>query len=855
MSHVCSLGTAGRRYLNAVLCLALLAVTAAHAATPGNIFTAVGTGTFGFSGDNGPGTQARLNSPEGLAAGNNGNIYIADRDNHCIRKYDVTTGIVTTVAGQGGQGGFAGDNGLATNARLAFPESVAIDNKDNLYIADTGNNRIRRVDGATGIITTLAGTGAAGYGGDGGPSTLALLNTPTCVSLDYTATLLYIIDRGNNVCRRIDLGSNTISLFAGVPGAAQAYAGDGGPALFASFSFDIGGNFVAVDPAGNVFFSDENNNRVRAVNVENGIIDTVAGNGADAFAGDGGLAIQASLDDPTSIALDGAGNLWIMDELNERIRLVSVLDAKISTVCGNGVAGFSGDGGPAVNAQVSLTSAGPGIIVNNRGDVFFSDILNERVRFISQITSPTPVPGSPEALQKVQQTLAGGGTTGQGVFGTNGTGIFTYSLDCPGRVSIGLANASTAKPNQGNIPIPCFTKNQNGGSFAAPVTVNPACSYLPVSTNPDEEYLYLAIWDFGDGTPPVVVPGSPTADPSIALSSVTKTYCGNQKYTITLRLDVTVRNIGSGNMREGASAFITGEAQTTNFNLPPQPVILQEGSANTGVLPVEVVINPNASQDPDGWIIWAAIDWGDGSRELISPLPPQTPPVILRHTYTNQGIYQVTLSVIDNGRMQPGTVLDQTPAADDPNAALTYITNFQSTLGTLPVQFKDAKFNPMLKQDFLLVQVSGSMFATKGTFNVSFANPNSDKLDVTLTSNVFADTLSNASVQLTIGSGPTALKLPAFKTDVRGRYRDQALGLKFDFNGRKRLLRLTLTRAALVSALKLTSNTVVNGNVDVPISIVVNGNTPLTTVVRFVYNASAGEKGMGRKGLSFPSGF
>ena len=286
----------------------------------GVISTVAGTGTAGFSGDGGAATSAQLNYPIGVALDGAGNLYIADRFNHRIRKVDAA-GVISTVAGDGTQdndgfGGFGGDGGAATAARLNLPAGVAVDGSGNLYISDWGNHRIRKVD-AEGVISTVAGSGRSGFGmggysGDGGVAVAARLNTPIGVAVDGSGNL-YIADSNNYRIRKVD-AAGVISSVAGT-GRAD-FSGDGGPATEAYLRGPTG---VALDRAGNLYIADWGNHRIRKVDSA-GVISTVAGDGTRGAGGDGGPASAAQLNDPTGVALDRAGNLYIADWGNQRIR-------------------------------------------------------------------------------------------------------------------------------------------------------------------------------------------------------------------------------------------------------------------------------------------------------------------------------------------------------------------------------------------------------------------------------------------------------------------------------------------------------------------------------------------------------
>ncbi|MCY3022133.1 MAG: hypothetical protein NTW87_24235 [Planctomycetota bacterium] len=403
--------------------------------------------------------------------------------------------------------------------------------------------------------------------------------------------------------------------------------------------------------------------------------------------------------------------------------------------------------------------------------------------------------------------------------------------------------------------IPSFVQNVGGGSPGVTITFDPSSTYLPVSPDPAQQYRYQAIWDFGDGTPVVLRPPLAGAG-GLALASVQHTYVGGGDFTVTFRIDITVVNLGAAGEAAGPSAFTTGRAHIANVNYPPTPHLLNMSSPATGTLPYELVVNASTSVDEDGFIIWGAIDWGDGTTQLLTaPLPPVIPNTTMNHIYTNPGVYRVTLSLIDNGRMPVGTKPPSGLDSRDPNAALTGIIQAQQKLFITDPILRDSKYDPQLKQEFLLVQVPGNMVVVKGQFQVDFRRPNADKLDVLFRSNVFPDSLANASIVLSLGGGATPFRPGTFTADARGRFQDRALGFMFDFNARKRALRLKISHAALAAALGLANSTAVNANVDVPVSITFNNVAPpFTAKVRFAYNATAGSRGLGKDGRSYPNG-
>jgi hypothetical protein len=319
---------------------------------------------------------AAIHTPTGVAVDQAGNLFIGDHGNSCVRKV-TPGGIITTVAGNG-TAGFSGDGGPATSAQLNLLYRARPDSLGNLYIADSGNNRVRMV-APNGIITTIAGNGIAASTGDGGPATSASLNGPGDVVPDGAGNL-YIAETFAERIRKVD-AQGIITTVAG--NGIAGYSGDGGPATQASLNNP---NVLTLDPSGNLIVSDQANNRIRKV--ANGIISTVAGDGNSTYAGDGGLATKAGIDSPGGVAFDAAGNMYVADR-NDYIRIV-LTSGIIQTVAGDGSSADTGDSNDAATAAIGdPTTLAP----SPSGGFYFADSSNERIRLLTPIQEAPAISG------------------------------------------------------------------------------------------------------------------------------------------------------------------------------------------------------------------------------------------------------------------------------------------------------------------------------------------------------------------------------------------------------------------------------------------------------------------------------
>jgi uncharacterized protein (TIGR03437 family) len=372
------------RILRGVCLCAVLtpALSLAQAIQGYTINTFAGIGTSGYAGDGGSASAAQFNLPCGLALDSSGNLYIGDSLNSRVRKIDAG-GNISTVAGNGTKGYF-GDTGAATSGGISYPCKVAVDRSGNLYIADASNHAVRKVS-SSGTLTTFAGGHDPGFSGDGGKATDAHVNYVGGVAVDSLGNV-YLSDSNNHRIRKVTT-DGMINTIAGT--GSQGLVGDGGPATSAWLNYPLG---LAVDSSNNLYIADTFNHAVRKI-TSDGTITTIAGTGLNGFSGDGGPATKAQLNYPKDIAVGPDGVVYIADTLNNRIRAVSP-NGTISTIAGGGYFGDGGDGGPALAALLRFPS---GIAADNSGRVYLADTQNYKIKLLTP-NAPPEIPNAPPSI-------------------------------------------------------------------------------------------------------------------------------------------------------------------------------------------------------------------------------------------------------------------------------------------------------------------------------------------------------------------------------------------------------------------------------------------------------------------------
>jgi uncharacterized protein (TIGR03437 family) len=568
-----------------VVCLGLLCLSAARGQQQYTIQTLAGNGTAAFAGDNGDAAAAQLNLPSAVALDSKGNLYIADTGNQRIRMISAA-GVITTIAGTGTIG-YSGDGAAATAATFSSPSGLVFDSAGNLYIADTNNSVIRKITGTT--ITTVAGIGGQGpgYGGDLGPATSANLSLPTAVALD-SAGNLYIADNGNSLIRQVDTKGIIIS-----------YLGAG-----ATNSRLTAPNGLWFDASGALYIADSGNQRVARYAAPT--LSNFAGNLTAGFSGDGGQAIRAQLNKPTDIKIDAAGNVYLADTNNSRIRKITA-DGTIATIAGKGGGAYSGDGGNATSAALNFPRS---IAVSSNGTVYIADTNNHAIRVLTP-SFPTINTGgvtnaasftariSPGALASVFGTGFGAGT----FLADSGFAWPTSAIGVIVKVNGVAAPLYFVSPGQINFQVPWATPTTgtvnvavlvNGGSTniaavpvatAAPGLFSQASGAAIVQNAPD-----FSLNDPSNPAPAgstiiAYLTGSGPVKPAAKDGVPTP----NDTLTLTTATSVVTANIGS----TAAAVSFTGLAP--GFIGLVQMNIVVPSTLAAGVYPLSVTIDGQTS--------------------------------------------------------------------------------------------------------------------------------------------------------------------------------------------------------------------------------------------------------------------
>ena len=547
-------------------------------ASSGNISIVAGNGTSGFSGDGSAATSAEFKHPSGLGIDSAGNIYIADKNNCRIRKVTVATGVIATVVGNG-TCAYTGDGGLASSAEIHNPSSnIAFDSYGNWYFGDNSSYRIRKVNASTGIITTVAGNGTSGYSGDGSAATSAEINNPSGVALDSSGNI-YFSDFGDDVVRKVTVSTGIISTVAGT--GTAGYSGDGGPATNAQINYP---GSLTVDLAGNIYIPDSNN-RVRVVNAASGTISTLVGNGTGGYTGDGGPATSAELNSPADIAVDSAGNMYIADSSNNVIRKVNVSQSQLTYATSTAVATMDGADDPqtatvANNGNASVTFSVPGTGNNPSVSAYFELDNATTCPELNTSSSPATLAAGQMCNYAVDfaPTIAGA-VSGSVIVTDNSLGVTaatqTISLIAtatkgtppiswsnPAAISYGTALSSTQLDASSTLS-GAFVYSPSSGTVLAAGSQTLSVTFNPTDTT-----------DYNSGTDNVTLTVNPAA-PTITFTVSNQTY-GVSPFTVSASSNsagvITYSVVSGPATISGSAVTITGAGT----------VVLQAAQAASG---------------------------------------------------------------------------------------------------------------------------------------------------------------------------------------------------------------------------------------------------------------------------------
>jgi len=532
---------------------------------PGTISTIAGGATSGSTGDGGAASSALLGAPQGVATDSAGNLYVADTANNKIRFLSAATGKISTIAGTG-TAGSAGDGAAATAAQLSAPRAVAVDATGNVYIADTGNNKLREISAQTGFISTIAGTGFAGSSGDGALAGAAQLSAPAGVAVDAAANV-YIADSGNNRVRKITAQSGLIATLAG--NGTAGYSGDGAAATAAELNAPAG---VWADASGILYIADSQNNVVRAVSPSTGVISTVAGTGSLGYAGDGAAATAAKLDTPSGVATDAAGNLYIADTGNNTIRMVAAgVISTVAGTGSSGFGGDAGasniatlqtPGGVVVNGIGRIYIADTG---NNR--LRQVDGTASTVAFSPQIVQTTSAKKSVAIVNQGNTTLTLTSLAITGPFAVDASSTCIANTTLAPGANCALALIFTPLLATGNTGTVTVT---NSGAGAAK-TIALFGTGLPQQTNGPQTITFAVLPNVPYGTSPITLTASSNSGLPISYSVTGPATLSGSVLTLTGVGSVSVTASQPGNANFTAATPVTQTFTVTKGVLTIKP--------------------------------------------------------------------------------------------------------------------------------------------------------------------------------------------------------------------------------------------------------------------------------------------
>ncbi len=506
---------------------------------PGTMQTVAGDGTWVYRNDGVAATSTSIFLPGGVAVDGLGNIFLSDTNNNRVRRVDAGTGLISTVAGTGTPG-YSGDNGLGVNAEVNSPSGMLIDGAGNLLFADSGNHAVRKLILATGVISTVAGQlGQQGATGDTGLALAGTLNTPQGIALDGAGDL-YIADTNNNEVRRVDAVTGVITRAAGT--GAEGSSGDGGLGTSAKLNSPWG---LATDPAGDVYIADLGNNKIRMLSA-GGMISTVAGTGSTSYNGDGQAATAANLGGPAAVAVDVAGNLYIADSGNNLIRKVAVGTQLLSNIAGTRAAQFSGDGGPANLAAMYGPYA---LAIDGSGNVFYSDIFHHRIREIQNTV----------AYLKYDPIRVGRTSAAQPVTVENDGNADLHFTALAADPSSGIDPATTTCST--TVALTMDSTCVVGAEFVPQLVGNPVTAVIQLQSNASNSPAVLNLSGEVDALDPTSTVLSTSANPVAIGAPVTfsasVTTTGTTPPTGTVRFYDGATLIGTGTLTGGVATFTT----------------------------------------------------------------------------------------------------------------------------------------------------------------------------------------------------------------------------------------------------------------------------------------------------------